>query len=613
MRLIFLKISIIASLLLFLVSCDENGWLEKDPPNIITDEQLWNDPKLITSLLANYYDRLPQLHGVFNTGGMAEIDDAMWSGHLDQNYRNEINYGDDYGRYWDYTLVRDINLALDNIDQYSVSLDDSQKNLFKAELRFIRAYVYFEMVKRMGGVPLVTTQLIYDFSGDPSPLQVPRAKEHEVYDFIYTEMEEIKDHLAPNNGSRTRANTYTALALESRSMLYAGSIAKYNNLMAAPISTSGGEVGIPASMANDYYTKSLNASRAIINSSEYSLHNSNPDKGVNFYNMLNDKNSEEIIFAKDFLGSFKNHLFTYDNIVRSLTEDNEGSSMLSPSLSFVESFDYLDGSPGRLKYMNAAGEYNVFDNIEDIFANKDGRLYGTVVFPGTTFKNIPVNMQAGVAVWEDGEYRLRIAPNLGQNYDDGGLWTGFDGPRDNGTDVSNTGFYLRKMVSDAPAASTRGTRSDNWWPWFRLGEIYLNAAEAAFELGQSDAVTYINTLRERAGFPANSITNLTTDIIRNERRVELAFEDHRYYDLRRWRIAHEVLNGSEDSDDAVVYGLYPYRVVRPGHPDNNKYIYDKIRPTRLRRARFFRMANYYASIDQAVINNNPKIIRNPFH
>ncbi len=615
MKYLFLKISIIVSL--FLVSCDHDSWLDRDPQNIITDDQLWNDLKMIKSLLANYYDRLPSLHGVFNTGGMCEIDDAMWSGHFDQNGKNDFQFGDDYGRYWDYELIRDINLALENLDTYGTNLEENQKNLFKSEIRFIRAFVYFELVKRMGGVPLVTKQLIYDFSGDPTPLQTPRSKEHEVYDFIYTELEEIKGHLSENNDSQTRANAYTALALESRAMLYAASIAKYNNLMGSPISTPGGEVGIPADKATEYYRKSLQASQEIINSSRYSLYNENSDKGGNFYDMLNIKGTNEVIFAKDYKLSLKVHRFAYDNIVKSLTEDNESSSTISPSLSLVESFDYLDGSKGTLHYKNNS-EYIVYDNISDIFANKDARLYGTVVYAGTTFKNTPVSIQAGVAVWENGSYQLRTAPNLGDKFNvegigDNGLWTGFDGPRDNGQDVSNTGFYIRKFVSNAAAASTRGTSAENWWPWFRLGEIYLNAAEAAFELSEANAVGYINTLRERAGFPANSITNLTMDVIRNERRVELAFEDHRYFDLKRWRIAHEIWNGSDDSDNAVVHGLYPYRVVRSGHSDNNKYIFEKVRPTRFKRPRFFRMANYYSSIDPNVINNNPKLVKNPFH
>lgn len=611
MRALIIFLSTVSAFLL--VSCDHDSWLERDPQNIITDDQLWNDPQLIKSLLSNYYDRLPSMHGVFNTGGMTELDDAMWSGHQDQNWRNDFQYGDDYGRYWDYGFIRDINLSLENLNLYSVDLRDEDKDLFHSELRFVRAFVYFELVKRMGGVPLITEQLIYDFSGDASSLQVPRSKEHEVYDFIYTELEEIKDYLAPNNGSKTRANTYAALALQSRAMLYAGSLAKYNSLMAAPIETTGGEVGIPAEMASEYYTKSLQASRAIISSGEHSLHDLNANKGANFYEMLVNKGSGEVLFAKDYTESLKTHRFSYDNIARSLTEDNESSSNISPSLSLIESFDYLDGSRGTLLDKDGNGDHIAYDRIDDIFAEKDARLYGTIVSPGSTFKSTSVNIQAGVALWSDDGYNFLAAPNLGDTYTDGDLWTGFDGPLDNGSNVSNTGFYIRKFVSEAPGASARSIAAVNWWPWFRMGEVYLNAAEAAFELGEGEAIGYINALRERAGFPANSITNLTIEVIRKERRTELAFEDHRFFDLKRWRIAHEVWNGRDDSEDAVVYGIYPYRVVRPGHPDDNKFVFEKVRPTRFRRPRFFRMANYYASIHPNDLNNNPKLVRNPFH
>ncbi len=160
----------------------------------------------------------------------------------------------------------------------------------------------------------------------------------------------------------------------------------------------------------------------------------------------------------------------------------------------------------------------------------------------------------------------------------------------------------------------RPSLASNWWSWFRLGEIYLNAAEAAFELNIPTAKDYINTLREvHGGFPPNSVATLTNDIIRNERRIELAFEDHRFFDLKRWRIAHVVWNGVETDPNAVVWGLFPYRIARPGHPDDGKIIFQRTRSTRFRRARFFQLSNYYASIDQTVLNNNPKIVRNPFH
>ncbi|MDR2467236.1 MAG: RagB/SusD family nutrient uptake outer membrane protein [Prevotellaceae bacterium] len=611
----YICISLFAVAAGLFAGCNEDGWLERTPKDRITDEQLWNDASMIMGLLANYYDRLPQLAGVFNTGTSAEFDDAMWSGHVDQNGRNDLTYGDSYGRYWDYTFIRDINLALENMEAYSVKITDAQKKQFGAELRFIRAYVYFELVKRMGGVPLITTQLIYSGGGDPVPLQVARARETEIYDFIYNEIQGIKENFNATEGSRTRANKYTALALQSRAMLYAASIAKYNSLMSAPISTPGGEVGIPSGKAPDYYKKSLEASKAIIANSEYELYNPGAGaKGENFYKLFMDKGAKEIIFAKDF-ATGKVHGFTYDNVVRSFRSDIEGSSMLTPSLSLVESFDYLDGSGGALRDKDSDGNYIPYENMEDIFAGKDARLYGTVVYAGSKFRSQSVDIQAGVAAWENGEYKFKVG-NLGTTYEeDGKKLTGFDGPRDNDQYVSNTGFYIRKFVGEDPQNGVRPTLASNWWPWFRLGEIYLNAAEAALELGEEpEAKNYANTLREiHGGFPANSIANLSIDIIRNERRIELAFEDHRYFDLKRWRIADRVWNGQESDPNAVVHGLYPYRIYRPGHPDNGKYIFERVRPTRFKRARFFRSANYYSSIEQAVLNNNPKLVKNPFH
>ncbi|WP_244620488.1 RagB/SusD family nutrient uptake outer membrane protein [Chitinophaga japonensis] len=629
MQKIAINILFAAGLLAF-TAC-EKDWLERQPRTILLEEQVWNDPKQIVALLANFYDRLPTqtgLQDIDNAGAdgriaqwrdMANFDDAMWSGQSNNDGRNNIPaYGFDSWRLWNYTLVRDINLALENIAQYGVSLSEGQKRQFSAELRFLRAYNYFELVKRMGGVPLVTRQLIYDYSGDASSLQVPRAKEAEVYDFIASEVDAIRDDLG-NDGSVSRANKYTALALKSRAMLYAGSIARYNNQMPAPIRTPGGEVGIPADRANEYYEKSLAASKEIINSGVYTLYRTNPDPGENFYEAITKKSgNREAIFVKDFLSPQKRHWFAYDNIVRGIREDNLGSSSITPSLNLVESYEYLDGTPGTLRTRTEDNsDFIYYDHPQDIFANKDARLYGTVIYPGTTFKGLPVGIQAGVMAWNASRnaYDVVEGSDLNTTYTDGRLLTGSSGPHRSIQEVSNTGFYLRKYIDAGARTSTRGIQSDIWWIWFRLGEVYLNAAEAAFELGQTgEALTYINAVRERAGFGPNSLSTLTIARIQNERRAELAFESHRLWDLKRWRIADKLWNGSVGNPNAMVYALYPYRVVRPGDAARDgKYVFVKMVAPRFRAPRFFQLGNYYSSIDQGVINNNPKIVKNPFH
>jgi len=622
---------ILLGLCLLTAGACKKDWLERQPRTILLEEQVWNDPKQIVALLANFYDRLPVQTGLqdINNNGdldgriaqwrdMANFDDAMWSGQSNEDGRNNIPaYGFDNWRLWNYSFIRDINLSLENIAQYGVRLTDDQKKQFTAELRFLRAYDYFELVKRMGGVPLVTKQLVYDYSGNATPLQVPRAKEEAVYDFIASEVDAIKNDIG-NDGSVSRANKYTALALKSRAMLYAASIAKYNNLMPAPISTPGGEVGIPASRATEYYTKALEASKEIINSGVYTLYKVNPNTGENFYEAITKKSgNKEAIFVKDFLTPQKRHWFSYDNIVRGIREDNLGSSSVTPSLNLVESYEYLDGTAGALKTRTADNsDFIYYTNIGDIFANKDARLYGTVIYPGATFKGLPVGIQAGVMAWNAtrNAYDVVEGSDLNTTYTDGKTLTGSSGPHRSIQEVSNTGFYLRKYIDAGARTSTRGIQSDIWWIWFRLGEVYLNAGEAAFELGLTgEALTYINALRERAGFGANSLSTLTLARIQNERRVELAFEDHRLWDLKRWRIADKLWNGNVSNPNAMVYALYPYRVVRAGDAARNgKYVFVKMIAPRFRAPRFFQLGNYYSSIDQAVINNNPLIVKNPF-
>lgn len=621
------KYIIFGFLLTISVSACKKDYLEREPTDIVTDEQLWKDPKLITGLLASFYDRLPTDMGLNDQAGsqwrnMADYDDAMWSGSSNDEGRNGIvNYDRGRWRLYDYGFVRDLNLSIENVDKFgSSTLSEAQRTQTKAELRFIRAYLYFEMVRRMGGVPLITTQLIYDFAGDPAYLQQPRAKEEEVYDFIASELDAIKNDIG-NGGSNTRANRYTCMALKSRAMLYAGSIAKYNALLTPNIVTPGGEVGIPAARANEYFQKSLEASVEVL-SGPYSLYNSNPNLGENFYEAVVKKaNNPEVIFVRDFLTSkAKKHFFTYENIARGIREDNLSSSSIAPSLNLVESYEYLDGSDGALRTRNAANtDYIYYDNTTDIFANKDARLYGTVIYPGAPFRGLTVSMQAGVMQWDaaTNAYRTIEGPDLGVNYTDNKLLIAASGPHRSIQEVSNTGFYLRKYVDANGGASTRGIQSDVWWVWFRLGEIHLNAAEAAFELGRpAEALTYINPLRARAGFGPNSLTvaTLTLDRIRNERRNELAFEDHRVWDLKRWRQADKVWNGNVNNPQDMVYALYPYRVVRPGDPARDgKYVFVKMVAPRFRSPRFFQNFNYYSSIDQAVINNNPKIVQNPFN
>jgi starch-binding outer membrane protein, SusD/RagB family len=627
------KLFILITVSLSSFSCKKEI-LDTESQTILSDDQIWKDPALIKTVLANLYDRLPRFASITSTINYQIFDEAMYSGisNSDRDARNRINqYGTGTWTYWDYGLLRDIHVAIDQVKASTAPTVIPLKDQVVAELRFIRAMVYFELVKRMGGVPLVTTQLIYDFKGDVTHLQTSRSKEEEIYDFIAKETDEIKNIIG-NTGNVRRANKYAVLALKSRAMLYAGSLAKYNNASANPIKLAGGVLGISASRATEYYQKSLDASKEILDSAKlrgvFKLYETNSaDRtalGENFWKMLTDKTSanKEVILANDYnKAQARFHAFTADNIVPSLREAGVFSgSETTPSLNLVESFEYTDNPDGTLKGVGDGtdgGQANwiYYDKIDGIFANKDARLYGTVIYPGTSFRNTPVKMLTGKYTWNGSKYvKQNVNPGgvisvagvvIPGGRADGAL-VNDDGPAIDRqiTHITNSGFYMRKYIDAASGASTPAG-SDMWWVMFRLGEIYLNASEAAFELGNTTyALENINAVRKRAGF-TNDLASLTIGRIQNERRVELAFEDHRLWDVIRWRIGDQVWS------NLTINALYPYVIDRPGHPNHGKYVFDKIEATRMASKRSFLRSNYYASIPQSAINNSGSNPANP--
>jgi hypothetical protein len=359
-------------------------------------------------------------------------------------------------------------------------------------------------------------------------------------------------------------------------------------------------------------------------SGAYSLYQANANRGENFYEALTVKaGNPETIWVRDYLVSAgSSHLYTLSVNPHSLRKDVSGfnqGGQICPTLQFVENFDFLNNAPGTLAGVGdgtTASQANwiFYDTPQAIFANKDARLYGTVVYPGTSVRGFgDIRLQAGVYTWNGTTY-VRTEGVIGTTHSDGGVLTGVDGPvRSPIGYVTATGFNIRKFLDPNGGVSTTG--SDVSWPRFRLGEIYMNATEAAFELNlQSEALGYINTLRQRAGFPANSLATLTRDRIRTDRWSELAFEDQHLWDMIRWRTAHIYMDGDVNGATARAHGLYGYRVIRPGHPNDGKFVYDRIAPVNRQTVpRFWREGNYYGEIGATTLSNNPLLVRNPFH
>jgi hypothetical protein len=603
------NIFIAFALVLFaLTSCSE--FLEREPDTILSDDQVFGDEVMIKSVLSNFYGRITWGQHIDDSYSYTILDEASRS---DSGPDTRQGFEDNRWRVYDYTLMRNLNQFLKGVRETDVLDADTQKML-EGEARFIRAWLYFNMARGMGGMPIIGDEVFeYSPGMDITTLQYPRSTEAEIYNYIISECEAIKNFLPENPSiNAARATKWAALMLKARAAVYAGSIANYNNKMPNPIKTPGGEVGIDANLAQGYYQTALSAAEEVINSGKYELQLNKPDdRGRNFYEALSVKeNNKEVIWARDYKYPGQTNGFTQINIPASHAEDID-RAYAGPILNLVEDFEYINDRDGEIKIRDNEGNYIFYDRAEDAFANKDPRLWGTVIYPGAIFKGSPVVLQAGQKYFENGEWHVRTS-TPGSTDENDILITSINGPnQSNDQYVNKSGFFFRKFLDEAPSASTRGRRSEMWFPRFRFAEAVMIASEAAFELGQADkALTYLNMVRERAGI--QPLTSMTFDDIVQERRVEFAFEDHRYWDLKRWRIADKVWNGIQDDPNAQQWGLFPYLVNDPGNPNHGKWVFDKIKIHMSPFPRNFQMRNYYNFIDQGWINNNPKLVKNPY-
>jgi len=610
MKLNIITTIIFSAVLFTLPSCDD--WLTQKDLTGMTPGDAYSNDQGITSIVANLYARLRyEQDFAFDNESydLTRWDEAV---NNSQYWAFASNVGRDYRSYYDYGLIRDINLHLQELEKNTESIPADKLKYYKAEARYLRAYVYFTMVTRIGGVPLITETMGY--VDDPLLLAKKRNKESEVYDFIVNEIDDIKNDLTVYSSviTQTRASKGSALALKSRAMLYAGSLAfNYDKSATKGLNLPSGATGIEKSKTNEYLEKCLEACQELDDMEYYALYQKEADLSLNYSKLFIDRtDNREIIFCKAYDGVNLFNYFTQRAIARSQTGVAKSGAQINPTLNLVNSYEllsthevkpmqaYVDGEHIELMTATTSDKnYIIYDKPEDIFAGRDPRLSGTVLHAGSTFKNKPIDLQAGLAILEDdGSYTFKSAQSveaISTATYDGVKMTGEDGPFRGGSNfwyISHSGFLMRKYVDSSTGSETKGN-STVPYVVFRYAEVLLNAAEAALLLDMNGVATYkgestktlsldyINKVRKRAGGDAFklSASELTFDRIINERKVELSFEDHRYYDLKRWRIADEIWEPNRDSETAVLYGLWPYKIYAPGNPANDKWLYRKVK------------------------------------
>ncbi|MAX23671.1 MAG: RagB/SusD family nutrient uptake outer membrane protein [Phycisphaeraceae bacterium] len=585
-----------------MISCSEEV-LDKKPLDLITDIDVWQDEVLMDSYLTNAYLKMYILKNetpYSSTAGSTAVDwfnGEDWNGPFIVNEVSDeamgnwivgqsrkvktqgltINGG--ILEWWEhaYRVNRILNEFIEKVPSSPAS--DEFKMMKVAEARFLRAFNYFSMVKRYGGVPLITeTQNINDSDEE---IYRARNKEQEIYDFIISEMDAIASNLPERNSGNYeygRPSRHTAFALQCRAALYAGSIAQYGSVQL------NGIVGIPSSDAVGYYQTAFDAAEEIMTSGLYQLYDVDTDKIENFKNVFLVKDNPEVIWAErhDYVQRNQGgNGWVWDFFQCPRPHAWNAGNQNAPYLEMAEEFEYVDGTPGAL---DRVAIQNGLHTIDEVWGNRDPRFYATIYTQGTPWKGVDID-------WYNGLILPDLTIITSGSYE-GVLAQGYHSRNGTGFGVMK---YLEEDKSNLGERATSGTD----WQIFRYGEILLNYAEAAFELGRpNDALDAINALRSRAGIV--TIGSVDRDQIRHERKVELAFEGHRYWDVRRWRVATSLLSVERSGISYKLdFNTRDFKIVINPNIETNASIVP------------FTEANYYLPVTLTRTSNNPNLIENP--
>ncbi|MEC5146418.1 RagB/SusD family nutrient uptake outer membrane protein [Chitinophaga sp. 212800010-3] len=641
----------ILSTLLIVISCMAGcRKLDVPPVNIVQDKDIFASPNGVQAYMARIYSEMPIEDFRFSpTRGF----NFFWiispfSCITGEGISRDIGNNSETNNYWSaaYSLIRETDYFLQTLPKYSANFTDAQIKGWMGEARFVRAVAYFALVKRYGGVPVVNTVL--DPTRSLDSLMVPRYSEQAVYDSIASDLDLAYKYL-PETNQVGRANRYAAAGFKSRAMLFAGSIAKYNKTMLFD-NNKNQLCGIPAAKANDYFKAAYDA--AMLLDGKYSLYKNSwsatdrQAQYTNYVNLFFDAASPENILVKQYHYPESVHGFDSYNVPRQSMGANGYSAEINPTLEFVEMFDGIPkDANGRLQTIDPnTGKYILYNTTMDLYANAEPRLRATVILPGDVFKGENIEIRRGIDTADIGSgispllppgsklaynaspadmnanpqlKRLLLSPS-GNNQI---VYTLPNGTKMNASGLSGpfntsdntcamTGFSIRKYLNEKmPKSEVLENHSAQTWIELRYAEVLLNRAEAGYELASAgqgsqylnDAYTCINQVRERAGAVklngAGELNNV--NIVRRERRKELAFENQTWWDLRRWRIS------DLEQNQTIYRAAMPFYVAKA-----NKYYVD----TRLdeRNKTFsFDVRWYYLQIPNGAIAKSPSLVQNP--
>jgi hypothetical protein len=498
---------------LCIISCD--GYLDPEVITNLSVEQATTGYAYSRQRVASIYSDV--IAGFSNIGGamLASASDEAehtleTSGvqHFNRGSWNEYT-NPDYAWTSYYRAIRKANQFLaesDNINLEQYKNNPNQQEAYqgylleiqrwKHEVRLLRAYFYFELIKRYGGVPLLTTYFSID-----DDFNIPRNSLNDCINFIVNECDASAVGLPARHASEDlgRVTSITAYALKSRVLLYAAS-ELFNNSNWASGYSNAELISLSGDRQARWQT-AANAAKAAIDIAE----SNNYVLSSNYSNIFgaNGYSDNEVIYCRRETAS---NSFERANISVGFDLGNSGTT---PTQNLVDAYEMSDGS----KF-----DWNNPEHAANPYRNRDPRLALSIVTNNSAYKGRPMECWVG---GRDG------APVV---------------------HATRTGYYLRKYVNESINLITNQTSAHNWII-FRLAELYLNYAEALNEAepGNGDVKTYVDKVRQRSGINMPELQLGLSQVqmrerIYNERQVEFAFEDHRLWDLRRWMLAPSALS-----------------------------------------------------------------------
>ena len=587
-----------------LCSCDKLFDSLEGDLNTMSEEDMTSTQAGLERLLSDVYATIPM--DAFNT--------------KDQHTTlATYSKGNDYDiavtGFWNYTKMRSINQFIQKIDMAleKKAINEETRDQMLGEAIFARAYCYFAMVRKYGGVPIVTEPLDdkYD-GGDNEGLYIPRSTEKDTWDFVISELDKAANLLPEEpKGGKYRATKWAALGLQSRVALYAATLSKYWSKEAIPSSYQSVAQKLTymeASYADAYFAKCIEASEKIINSGKFSLYGgattSVSKAKDNLTNLFLERQDCEFIFGKTYKDGTADADNGFDRSnspnQKHGTGSNAGWGNYSVTSDLVDLFDNYDANGGRadgtiktrndgkedVYFAQIATTASSFDknadfihyaNPQDPFLKKDARFQAWVLYPGCEFRSVTIVAQAGywlpngkLEFYQENStkvggvtyYELGASDQNGMSsyIDIGNVGTS------NHSYFWTTGFGIRKFL-DVNAVLDKST---NPWCDIRYAEILLNYAEAYAESGKGTAAKakqYLNDIRHRAAFTDD--IEPTLENVLHERQIEFAFEGHETYTLWRRRAFLSTRSGGPHRKHTVINVLD----LRDNTP---KYLYARV-------------------------------------